>query len=1545
MINFDTPGEWMSGHSVRHSAVCNSTTNSDLTVGASVRNVQLQASVLNSRRDLNQVTNASKSSNGKPVNVQPIVSNSSMTMDAEQSVNYDVSINQLNMNISTTANPLQGACSVPTSLNSSHGAYGTGRDINRTEEGFSVNMKPVDGVYIVSQEQRVSKLTSNNDNQINTSTNAVNGTMRSLKMADAQGEDGKSSTDITQSNVNDISSSSADDAVHSLGETDVTACNPSSKDSNQSEPSKYGMGQVQYLDSERRSGKSYSQPIGKFTSAVRDSMSSSKTADAQVEVICSTASTQSNMNDSTSISTDAVGDTDVTPCSPSNKDTNQIESNKCGEGKIQYLNGERRSAKSYSQRIEKITSAVKDSIGSSMSADVQADEVKSCIDVTQSNVGDFTLTSAYTVVCDLGKTDHVTLCNPGHLKDAIQIESNKCGKGKIQSLNGKKGPGRSSSQPTGKITSVVNNNMRSSKTAGVQVEKGKCSTDFNQPNASDYTSTLVDAAVCNPGVTVVTSCNPSNKDTIRSESNICGKGEIQHLSGERRSGKSSSQPIGRTATKNETKRAPVKKVNQQGNENPVVDSTSADLKSRKNLCSSPADVSRFLVERLRERETSIDKREKQLKSRENEIKDSIKQTSTTKRYAAKLESKVIDLETSLDLAKQRLRYLDSINLKQNLTSDKPILTNDKPILTSDEPILTSDKPILTSDKPILTNDKPILTNDKPILTSYKPISASNKPILTSEKPILTSNKSILTNDKPNLMNEKPKQALEETSTYAEGIPKGHTTLPHPPDSGCVIESIQGLPQQLHPSSSCCTTHDSQNSYCMHSCSEQRLFRLDLDLVRESVTRIENQLANLQQRLKDHDVRYLSPSPPVLWQAPHHLSQFYHGVSNPTGHHIPVVNQQFIPSHQPLHLNNPTSNNFFPNHPPPQYNNLFPNHPPPQYNYAMRSTVYPGSGSPNGNQCFGQPSGFDSGPPQRQHPLTSLQTNPIVSSAQQCSPQLLIPVQSQINSMNRLHHVQSQQPFQRHMQTNPSVLCTQQNNLKISTELLKQQQLEQHRQRLASHVQINPVVTSIQQSSSQIPVQNTNDPLKQHHLIHTNHLATNKQQNSPQSAVHIHNDSKQQQPVQQSQQQPNYTQTNTDVTSNQHNGLQTSVMSQSETSRHQQLVQQSQVKWSHMQTNPDVTSTHKNSLQTSLMNQRESSRHQQLVQQSQQLPRHMQTDTDVTITQKNSPQASMMRRSETSRHQQLVQHSQQQQRHMQTNTDVTSTQKNNFQTAVMSQSETSRHQQLVQQSQQQPSQTNPDVTSTHKNSLQTSLMNQRESSRHQQLVQQSQQIPRHMQTDTDVTITQKNSPQASMMRRSETSRHQQLVQHSQQQQRHMQTNTDVTSTQKNNYQTSVMSQSETSRHQQLVQQSQQQPSHMQTNTDVTSNQNNSLQTTMSRQSVRNTRQNRQQCNRLNVSRQSPADADKDWRNNRSNRASEHNAVHQQEIGHVRSAIGKTNYHDHPSEQHIRSRTFRRSIPPLNKQAEQMSHNQQPFLDSSRELKERWEKQGARPRNSR
>ena len=203
----------------------------------------------------------------------------------------------------------------------------------------------------------------------------------------------------------------------------------------------------------------------------------------------------------------------------------------------------------------------------------------------------------------------------------------------------------------------------------------------------------------------------------------------------------------------------------------------------------------------------------------------------------------------------------------------------------------------------------------------------------------------------------------------------------------------------------------------------------------------------------------------------------------------------------------------------------------------------------------------------------------------------------------------------------------------------------------------------------------------------------------------------------------------------------------------------------------------------------------------------------------------------------------------------------------------------------------------------------------------------------ITSTQKNSLQTSVMSQSKTSGHQQLVQQSQQQPSHMQTNTDVTSTQKNSLQTTTMSQSDFPRQQQFKQYSQHQRSDMQTNPDVTSIQKTDQYQSPSRQQhrqepinhvqsksvIRNTRQNRQQCNRLNVTKQSPADADKDWRNNRSNRASGQNVVHQQEIGHVSSAIGKTNYHNHPSEQHIRSRTFRRSTPPLNKQAVQMSHN--------------------------
>ena len=131
-----------------------------------------------------------------------------------------------------------------------------------------------------------------------------------------------------------------------------------------------------------------------------------------------------------------------------------------------------------------------------------------------------------------------------------------------------------------------------------------------------------------------------------------------------------------------------------------------------------------------------------------------------------------------------------------------------------------------------------------------------------------------------------------------------------------------------------------------------------------------------------------------------------------------------------------------------------------------------------------------------------------------------------------------------MQTNPSTLCTQENNFTISTnghvESLKQQQLEQHRQRLASHVQFNPVVTSIQQSSSQIPVQNLNDPSKQHHLMHTNHLAINKQQNSLQSAVHMHNDSSRQHFR---QHLPSYMQINPIVARSQQNCFQLPVQSQ------------------------------------------------------------------------------------------------------------------------------------------------------------------------------------------------------------------------------------------------------------------------------------------------------------------------------------------------------------------------------------------------------------------
>ncbi len=92
--------------------------------------------------------------------------------------------------------------------------------------------------------------------------------------------------------------------------------------------------------------------------------------------------------------------------------------------------------------------------------------------------------------------------------------------------------------------------------------------------------------------------------------------------------------------------------------------TASDAGQDKNQHESNTTRSKKLQDddrQLREREKSIDKREKQLKTRESEVKEYLKQANTTKRYAAKLEDKIIDLETSLGIARQRLLQESNIN--------------------------------------------------------------------------------------------------------------------------------------------------------------------------------------------------------------------------------------------------------------------------------------------------------------------------------------------------------------------------------------------------------------------------------------------------------------------------------------------------------------------------------------------------------------------------------------------------------------------------------------------------------------------------------------------------------------------------------------------------------------------------------------------------------------------------------------------------------------------------------------------------------------------
>ena len=143
----------------------------------------------------------------------------------------------------------------------------------------------------------------------------------------------------------------------------------------------------------------------------------------------------------------------------------------------------------------------------------------------------------------------------------------------------------------------------------------------------------------------------------------------------------------------------------------------------------------------------------------------------------------------------------------------------------------------------------------------------------------------------------------------------------------------------------------------------------------------------------------------------------------------------------------------------------------------------------------------------------------------------------------------------------------------------------------------------------------NDPSKQHHLhclMHTNHLATNKQQNSPQSAVHTHNDSSGQLFR---QHLPSYMQINPIVARSQQNYFQLPVKSQ--------LL-------NHMQTNPVVPSSPMNKDQKSNEGQYDSSRKQLLEQQRQQHISHTQTNPVVRSIQNHGLQASSKSQSESSR---------------------------------------------------------------------------------------------------------------------------------------------------------------------------------------------------------------------------------------------------------------------------------------------------------------------------
>lgn len=179
-------------------------------------------------------------------------------------------------------------------------------------------------------------------------------------------------------------------------------------------------------------------------------------------------------------------------------------------------------------------------------------------------------------------------------------------------------------------------------------------------------------------------------------------------------------------------------------------------------------------------------------------------------------------------------------------------------------------------------------------------------------------------------------------------------------------------------------------------------------------------------------------------------------------------------------------------------------------------------------------------------------------------------------------------------------------------------------------------------------------------------------------------------------------------------------------------------------------------------------------------------------------------------------------------------------------------------------------------------------------------------------------------------------------------------------------------QQSDKQNYQQPCHMQYNRVVNSNQDNSHQTSMKNQS--DPRQKQQRPIRQNrphfpsrsksvspnqrQSRQYPArytQSTQNCSNWVSDKSKGVDSIRQQ-VKHIDqqisdkryhpavNSIQEKNHHTSTRSQRERDRQRRQQITEQQKSRTYRRSKQQPFLDSSRELKERWEKQGARPKTS-